>query len=59
MTIRRQFQFSDNRVFIGVHVVMPEPKQKRSNRMNKPTHPKQSGVSPMQEGDIDNPSINI
>jgi hypothetical protein len=26
--------------------------------MNKPTHPEQSRVSPMQEGDTKNPSIN-
>jgi hypothetical protein len=58
MTTGIRSQFSNNRVVIDVRVVMLEPRQKRSSRMNKPTHPKQLEVSLMQEGDIDNPFVN-
>ncbi len=57
MTIGRQFQPNDSRAIVDVHAIMPEPRQKKSSRMNKPTHPEQSRVSPMQKGDTDNPFI--
>jgi hypothetical protein len=57
VTTRIKYRSSDNMVVVDVHVVMPKPRQKMSSRMSKPTHPKQSKVSPKQEGDIDNPSI--
>ncbi len=57
MTRRRRFQFSDSRAIVEVHVIMLEPRQKKNNIMNKPTHLEQSRVSPMQQGDTQNPSI--
>jgi hypothetical protein len=51
MTRRRRFQFSDSRAIVEVHVIMLEPRQKKNNIMNKPTHLEQSRVSPMQQGD--------
>ncbi len=58
MTMGRRSQFSNSRVVVDVHVIMPKPRQKKSGWMNKPTHPKKLEVSLMQEGDIDNPYVN-
>jgi hypothetical protein len=42
VTRRRRFQSNDSRVVVDVHVIMHEPRQKRSSRLSKPTHLEQS-----------------